>query len=164
MTVASPTLYLFCGKIAAGKSTLARRVAASSGGLLVSEDVWLARLYPDEIRSIADYARYAARLRAAMGDHLQALLGAGLSVVLDFPANTVAARQWMRGLFESAAAGHELHYLDLPDAVCKARLRERNRAGSHHFAPDEADFDRITRHFVPPDPKEGFNLVVHSTP
>lgn len=161
---AAPTLYLLCGKIAAGKSTLANRLAASSGGVLVSEDVWLSRLYPDEIRSLADYARCAARLRAAMGDHLQALLGAGLSVVLDFPANTVTARQWMRGIFEGAAAQHELHYLDLPDAVCKARLRERNRAGSHHFAPDEADYEWITRHFAPPAPEEGFNLVIHSGP
>ena len=164
MTEASPTLYLLCGKIAAGKSTLARRLAVSSGGLLVSEDVWLSRLYPEEMWSVADYARCAARLRAAMGDHLRALLGAGLPVVLDFPANTVTARQWMRGIFEGAAARHELHYLDLPDAVCKARLRERNRVGSHCFAPDEADFDRITRFFTPPAPAEGFNLVVHSSP
>jgi hypothetical protein len=45
-------------------------------------------------------------------------LGAGLSVVLDWPANTVAGRAWMRGIFEAAGAEHKLHFLDVPDEVC----------------------------------------------
>lgn len=164
MTRASPVLHLFCGKVAAGKSTLARQLASASGALLLSEDDWLSRLYPDEIRSVAGYARCSGRLRSALGDHLQALLGAGHSVVLDFPANTVPVRRWMRGLFEGAGADHKLHLLDAPDALCKARLRERNRAGCHAFAPGEADYDRITRHFVPPTPDEGFKLLIHPVP
>ncbi|NIA71122.1 ATP-binding protein [Pelagibius litoralis] len=162
MTEAAPTLYLLCGKIAAGKSTLARRLGSAPACLLISEDAWLSELYPGEIQSLADYARCAERLRAAMGDHVQALLRAGLSVVLDFPANTVAARQWMRGIFEGAGADHELHVLDVPDAVCKTRLHQRNLTGAPVFAPDEADYDRIAGFFVPPAPEEGFNLVVHS--
>lgn len=161
MTATSTVLHLFCGKVAAGKSTLARQMAAASGVLLLSEDDWLSRLYPDEIHSVADYARCSQRLRSALGDHLQALLGAGQSVVLDFPANTPAVRQWMRGLFEAAGADHKLHYLDAPDALCKARLRERNRIARHAFAPSEADYDLVTGFFVPPAPEEGFNLVVH---
>jgi predicted kinase len=33
----APTLYLLCGKIAAGKSTLARRLAARPATLLISK-------------------------------------------------------------------------------------------------------------------------------
>ena len=95
-----PTLHMICGKIAAGKSTLADAPAT----ILISEDVWLAALYRDEQRAVAEYARNARRLREVMGGHVEALLRAGLSVVLDFPANTVANRQWMRGLFEKAGA------------------------------------------------------------
>jgi hypothetical protein len=32
----------------------------------------------------------------------------------------------MRGIFEAAGAAHQLHFLDVPDAVCKQRLRARN--------------------------------------
>jgi len=42
------------------------------------------------MQTVADYARYLRRLRDAMGPHIQVLLKAGLSVVLDFPANTPA--------------------------------------------------------------------------
>ena len=68
----------------------------------------------------------------------------GLSVVLDFPANTVANRHWMRGIFDRAGVAHRLHFLDVPDAVCKKRLRLRNAEGSHDFAASEADFEVIT--------------------
>jgi predicted kinase len=39
------TLYLLCGKIAAGKSTLARRLAARPATLLISEDHWTSNLF-----------------------------------------------------------------------------------------------------------------------
>lgn len=156
-----PTLHLLCGKIAAGKSTLATELAAFPLTLVISEDQWLARLYPDEMATVSDYVRCSARLRAAMGPHIGALLQAGVSVVLDFPANTLANRAWMRSLFATTGAAHRLHYLDVPDEICKARLRARNAGGEHAFAATDEQFDLITSHFVAPEPEEGFNIVVH---
>ena len=155
------TLHLVCGKIAAGKSTLTAHLAQNPGTLVVAEDHWLARLYPGEQTCLADYARNAARLRDAMGPHIVALLRLGISVVLDFPANTVASRAWMRTLFEAAGVAHQLHVLDVPDGICKDRLRRRNAEGTHDFTVTDVDFDLFTRYFVPPAPEEGFNLIVH---
>lgn len=157
-----PTLYLLCGKIAAGKSTLARRLAARPATLLISEDHWTSHLFYDELQTIEDYGRMSARLRAAMGPHVVDILRHGLSVVLDFPANTVNQRNWMRSLIELAAVAHELHLLDSPDTVCKQRLRERNARGEHPFRASEAEYDLFTSYFVPPRPDEGFNVVVHT--
>jgi predicted kinase len=156
------TLHLLCGKIAAGKSTLARRLAEPEGTLLIGEDDWLAALYPGEIETLEDYVRCSGRLKAVMGPHVEALLREGLSVVLDFPANTVKFRTWMRRIIDNTGVPHRLHLLDVPDAVCKARLRARNARGSHDFQAGDADFDLITSHFVPPGPEEGFDIVVYS--
>src|SRR5271155_995168 len=145
-----PTLYLLCGKIAAGKSTLARRLAACPATLLISEDHWTANLFADDLRTIDDYSRFSARLRAAMGPHIVDILQQGLSIVLDFPANTVSNRNWMRSLIAHAKAAHELHLLDAPDTICRQRLRERNAAGEHPFQVSEADYDLFTSYFVPP--------------
>lgn len=157
-----PTLYLICGRIGAGKSTLAQRLAARPGTLLISEDHWTSKLFADDLKTLEDYARYSARLRAAMGPHIVDILRQGLSVVLDFPANTVRNRAWMRSLIAEANAAHELHLLDVPDAVCKQRLRERNAAGEHPFQVTEVEYDQFTSYFVPPQPDEGFNVVVHT--
>ena len=156
-----PTLHMLCGKVAAGKSTLASRLAAAPSTVLISEDRWMSRLFPEELQTVADYVKYSRRLREAMGEHVATLLKAGLSVVLDFPGNTVANRQWMRGIFEAAGAEHRLHLLDLPDAVCKQRLRRRNAGGTHDFTVSDAEFDVITSYFVWPTAAEGFETVVY---
>jgi len=117
MSLEQPTLHLLCGKIAAGKSTLTSALGEQPHTVVVKEDFWLARLYPGEQNNFADYVRNATRLRDAMSAHLVDLLRSGLSVVLDFPANTPASRAWMRSLFEEAGCGHQLHYLDVPDEV-----------------------------------------------
>lgn len=158
-----PTLYLLCGKIAAGKSTLARRLAARPATLLVSEDHWMSNLYADDLKTIGDYGRFSTRLRAAIGPHIVELLQQGLSVVLDFPANTVSNRTWMRSLITQAGVAHELHLLDIPDTICKQRLRERNAAGEHPFQVSDANYDLFTSYFVPPRPDEGFNVLVHTS-
>ena len=155
------TLHLLCGKIAAGKSTLAARLAEAPATVLLSEDRLLARLYPGEIEDIADFARVSRRLCAAIGPHIQALLRAGVSVVLDFHASTVERRAWMKGLLEGTGADHALHYLRRDDATCKAHLRARNAAGSHEYVVSDAEYDLFTSYFVEPTEAEGLRLVIH---
>jgi len=157
-----PTLYLLCGRIAAGKSTLAGQLAARPATLLIDQDHWMSHLYPAEVRTIDDFAHHAARLRAAMGPHIVAILRQGLSVVLDFPANNLRYRTWMRGLIAEAGVAHELHFLDVPDAICRERLKQRNASGAHQYQVSEETYDLFMRHFVPPGPEEGFNVVVHT--
>jgi len=161
MTHASPTLHLVCGKAASGKSTLTAGLGKAPGTVVIAEDDWLAALFADDMASISDYVRCSAKLRAIMGPHVVSLLGAGLSVVLDFPANTVAIRAWMRGLADAAQAAHRLHYLDVPDDICKARLRARNASGAHPFSVTDEQFDRLARHFVVPSEAEGFVIIRH---
>jgi predicted kinase len=47
-------------------------------------------------------------------------------VVLDFAGNTQAERKWVRSLFEEAKVKHVLHYLDVSEDECLARLKIRN--------------------------------------
>ncbi len=158
----STTLYLLCGKIAAGKSTLARRLATRPATLLITMDDWMSILFPTENRTIEDFALLSARLRAAMGPHVVDILRHDLSVVLDFPANTVKWRSWMRCLITEANVAHELHFLDVPDAISKERLRQRNESGVHPYQVDEATYDLFMSYFVPPTADEGFNIVTHT--
>ena len=154
-------LHFLCGKIAAGKSTLAQKLTAQPMTILVAEDQWLGALYPGEITTLADYVKYSRRLREAMEPHIASMLDKGLSVVLDFPANTLQQRQWLRRIAEMANVKHQLHFLDVSDDACKQRLRERNATGDHVFQTSEEDFDLFTSHFVPPQTSEGFNIIRH---
>lgn len=159
--MANPTLHLLCGKIASGKSTLANALKEEQAATLLTEDHWLSRLYPDQIHSVADYVTLSRRLRDVVGPLVIDMLKAGNNVVLDFPANTPAGRDWLRSLADTAQASHSLHFIDVDDETCRARLHRRNEGGEHDFAATDAEFDLITSYFVAPDKQEGFNVVVH---
>ncbi len=155
-------LHLLCGKIASGKSTLSAKLTASPKVIIISEDQWLAALYADQMQTVADYVQCASKLRNAMKPHLVWLLKSGISVVLDFPANTRANRDWMREIVTESGADHRLHYLKVSDEVCKARLRARNAAGAHDFSATDKQFELITRYFSAPGLDEGFNVIEYS--
>ncbi|WP_153768887.1 ATP-binding protein [Labrenzia sp. CE80] len=154
--------HIVAGKIASGKSTLASRLVADKATVLISEDEWLAALYGPEMASIKDYVRCSARLRTVMEPHLVALLGTGLSVVLDFPANTPETRRWMKRVIDESGCNHTLHYLNVPDEVCRQRLQDRNAAGGHQFTVSDEQFEAISRHFMPPSAHEGFMVREHT--
>jgi predicted kinase len=156
------TLFFFCGKMAAGKSTLARELAATEKAVLLAEDHFLERLFPDEITDVAAYVRCSTRIREALSEHITALLSIGLSVVLDFPGNTRRQRGWFRELIERADVEHQLHFVDAPDSVCLRQLGNRSRelaSGTLWTSDDE--FHAITAYFEPPAADERFNVVRH---
>ncbi len=153
---------MLCGKIAAGKSTLAVRLASQKNSVLIGEDEWLRTLFADQLKTPRDYMRYSTKLREVLAPHTIALLSTGVSVVLDFQANTLESRAWMRRIIDQANAAHQLHVLAPPDEVCLARLKRRNASGEHQFAVSEEQFHQVSKYFVAPTPDEGFNLVLHT--
>ncbi|MEM6577723.1 MAG: ATP-binding protein [Pseudomonadota bacterium] len=157
-----PFLHLFCGKIGSGKSTLAAEIARQDDTVLISEDAWLSALFADQMSTPADYVDCAAKLRAIMAPHIVDLLKAGISVALDFPANTLQTRRWARDILDAVQASHVLHVLDAPDALCLERLKIRNAKGEHPFAVTEIQFHLITQHYEPPSPEEGFTMKRHN--
>jgi predicted kinase len=151
-----------CGKMASGKSTLARELAAQENAVLLVQDELLNHLFPGEITDISEFVKYSSRLKNALGPHICALLSKGISVVLDFPANTRAQRAWFRELFERANAEHQLHYVDASDALCKRQLKGRSEdlPACSRWTTD-AEFETITAYFQPPSEEERFNLIRH---
>ena len=158
----SGKLIFLCGKMAAGKSTLAADLAKRENAVLLVQDEFLNALFPGTITDIPGFVKCSSRLKAALAPHICALLSKGISVVLDFPGNTKAQRVWFRELIERANVEHELHFVDAPDAVCKAQLAERsNRLPAGAPWTTEAEFAAITAYFQPPSEDENFNVVRH---
>jgi predicted kinase/ketosteroid isomerase-like protein len=156
-------LHFFCGKAGAGKSTRASALAKEMNAVLFSEDVWMARLYSDQLKTLDDYLRLSARLRGTIAPLVQQLLARDQVVVLDFPANTRSLRAWVRGLLNETRASHVLHYIDTPDDTCLSRIAHRNverPEGSHHLTPEQ--FRAISAFFEPPSAEEGFDVRRHA--
>ncbi|MFC5438383.1 AAA family ATPase [Rhodanobacter umsongensis] len=154
-------LHFMCGKMGAGKSTFAMAMASSNAAVLLSEDDLLRDLYPGGVTDLGSYVTLSGRIKRALADHICALLRQGISVVLDFPANTAAQRAWFRKLIESSGVSHQLHYLDVPNDTCRHQLRERRARNGSDPLQDDATFDALLAHFAAPTPEERFTVVRH---
>jgi predicted kinase len=162
MTNSSAKLIFMCGKMASGKSTLARNLAERENAILIVQDEFLDKLFPGEITGIPAFVNSYSHLKDALTPLICALLKKGVSVVLDFAANTKDQRAWFRLLFERTNAVHELHLIDASDTLCKIQLEERSKhlpTGSPWTTA--AEFESITAHFQSPSEDEGFNVVRH---
>ena len=159
---ASAKLIFFCGKMAAGKSTLARDLAVRENAVLLVQDDFLNALFPGEIIDIPAFVDRYTRLKNALTPHICALLSKRISVVLDFAAATKTQRAWFRELIERTHVEHELHFVDAPGAMCKEQLRDRSSGlpGGTRWTTEE-DFEAINAYFQPPSEDENFKVVRH---
>ncbi len=155
------TLHFIAGRAGAGKTTLARQLGRELPAVVICEDAWVCKL-ADPITSLDDFLKATARLRSALEPHIVELLRLGMNVVLDFAGNTPASRQWVRSIFESAPADHVLHYLDVDEATCLARVHQRNEtrpAGIFFGVVTDAQVKEVNPYFVAPSADENFNVM-----
>jgi predicted kinase len=158
------TLHFISGRLAAGKTTLARELAADHHAVLISEDVWLSKL-SDGISSFDDYLKWSRRCRSVMGPLIVDMLRAGVCVVLDFAGNTIAERAWARNLSDGARSPHMLHFLDVGEEECLHRLMARNERkpeGLYFASTTETEFRAICKWFQVPTSEEGLIITTHS--
>ena len=157
-------LLFVCGKMAAGKSTLSKELSSQEDAVLLAQDDMLVALYPGEIVDLRTFVKYSARIQDALAPHICSLLSKGMSVVLDFPANTRKQRAWFRQLLDRAGAEHELHLIVVSEDLCKRQLKQRSQ--QRELPPGakwttDADFDEVTTYFDPPAAEKNFNVIRH---
>ena len=114
-------LILTCGLPGAGKSALARQLAADRSAVRLTKDEWLTALgsspWDTPTREKVEHELW----RLA-----QEILRLGLSVVLDFGLWARAERDEMRSVARGLGLGVELHYLDVPTDELWRRIEARN--------------------------------------
>jgi predicted kinase len=124
-----PIVHLIEGPVGAGKSTYALALAARTGGVHIALDAWFATLFSPD-RPAADvlpwYVARKERVLALIWTHSQALLAAGVDVILELGLIQREPRMdFCRGV---QAGGFELvmHELDAPRELRRARVQQRN--------------------------------------
>jgi len=160
------TLYFFCGKMGAGKTTRSRTLAGKENAVLISEDEWLSTLYPNQIESFSDYRRYSSILKPLVFSHVENLLKTGSNVVLDFPANTVEQRKWFSELASTAGAPSKMIYIKASDATCLQQIAKRRIEQPERAIFDTRSvFEQVNKFFQEPGEAEKLNIqVVESNP
>jgi predicted kinase len=143
-------LLLMVGLPGAGKTTLAKELAAAHGALRLTPDEWMISLFdgaqPDGKRDLLEGRLIALALQA---------LQLGTNVVLDFGLWGRDERSALRWLATSAGASCQVIYLPIDKDVQRARIAHRRTTAPHTTFPmTEADIDKWRKQFQAPDSAE----------
>jgi predicted kinase len=148
--VSETRLILTCGLPGAGKTTLARQLAANRSAVCLTKDEWLTALgsspWDTPIREKVEHELW----------HLaQEILRLGPSVVLDFGLWARIERDEMRSVARDIGVGVELHYLEVPTDELWRRIQARNSQAPWDSYPiRRADLDGWLVFFQAPDAAE----------
>jgi len=155
--VTEARLILTCGLPGAGKTALARQLAADRSAVRLTKDEWLWALgstpWDEPTREKVEHELW----RLA-----QEILSLGLSVVLDFGLWARIERDEMRSAARGLGVDVELHYLDVPTDELWRRIEARNSEPPWDRYPiRREDLDGWLRVFQAPDAAE---LALFDTP
>ena len=143
-------LILMCGLPGAGKTTLARRLAAERGAVRLSKDEWQWAL-----GSSPWDRELGERIEGELWRLARKVLSLGLGVVLDFGLWARAERDELRRAARRLGVGVELHYLVAPTEELRRRIEARNAMPPWDREPIErAHLDEWTTCFQAPDADE----------
>ena len=150
-------LILTCGLPGAGKTALARQLAADRRAVRLTKDEWLTALgsspWDEPTR---------AKVERELWHLAQEILRLGLGVVLDFGLWARIERDEKRLAARRLGVGVELHYLDVPPDELWRRIQARNLQPPWDSYPiHRADLDGWLRVFQAPDAAE---LVLFDPP
>ena len=150
IVVSDARLLLTCGLPAAGKTTLARQLAADRSALRLTQDEWLTALgsspWDEQTREKVDHQLW---------NLAQEVLRLGMSVVLDLGLWARIERDEMRSAARGLGVGVELHYLDVPTDELWRRIQARNSQPPWESYPiRRADLDGWLLLFQAPDAAE----------
>ena len=143
-------LILTCGLPGAGKTSLARQLAAERSAVRLTKDEWLWAL-----GSTPWDAPTQERVEHELWQLAQQILRLGLSVVVEFGLWARIERDEMRSVARGLGVGVELHYLDVPADVLWRRIDARNSEPPWDGHPiRRADLDGGLPLFQAPDAAE----------
>jgi predicted kinase len=155
----TPTVYLLCGFIGAGKTTFAKKLEKKTGAVRITKDEWSIRLIGQD-PTIDGYAEHDHRIIELSRDVAFQLVEKGIDVILDEGFWEKEQRDELRKRIEEMGATSIIYYVDTPIEVIRERVAGRNsNLSSDSFIISRELLDYYLQYWQPPSEDEDYILV-----
>ena len=141
------TLNVIFGPCGAGKTTYAHTFARRERAVAFILDDWMARMFGPDMPDPLEYEwmlERVGRCEAQIWSTAAAVLAAGTPVILDIGLMRRDDRARVRQIAEATGLPLQVHFVDAPPDVRRARVQDRNEVRGEGFAiavsPDMFDF------------------------
>jgi len=154
-----PTVHLLCGRIGSGKTTFAKKIEKGIPAVRFTHDEWSARLFgscpPEEL-----YRKCFDQLEGLMWETAEAVLRAGVDVIIDFGFWTRESRDKARDRAAAAGAVAKFYFLSCPRQLALERtLRRSENPPPDSLWIDRNAFEKLDALFEPMQDDEEFISV-----
>ena len=145
-------VHLICGKICAGKSVYAKKLAHEERAVILSADE-ITTLFAEDLGPQHD--EISRRVRAYLCRKATQIASCGVSVILDWGFWSKEMRRDAARFFQDEGIPCVWHYLDISDEKWEERIKARNASpGPADYPVDEGLKEKCLRLFQPPLPEE----------
>ena len=152
---------VLCGKIASGKTTMAKKIMEQEKAVILSIDDVMLKLYDGCLKEA--HNQTASRIVDYFLTLIPDLLRQDISCILDYGFWTKEERKQLIRKLKEKELAYELIYLQVDDEVRKHRLFERNqlnaqKEGRQYIIEGEL-LERLDQRFEEPTAEEEFQVI-----
>ncbi len=156
----TPTVYVICGFIGAGKTTFARKLEKETGAVRITKDEWMVQIFgstPPKDK----FAEYDGRITKLAQKLAFRLIKAGTDVIMDEGFWEKSYRNEVLTKIRSLGGEPILYYVRQPLEVMRERTVERSKnPPTDSFEITEDDFNGYLKYWQPPEEDEKYLLAV----
>jgi predicted kinase len=153
------TVYLICGFIGAGKTTLAKKLEEKTGAVRITKDEWSIRLIGND-PAMDGYAEWDQKIIGLSRDFAFYIAEKGSDVIMDEGFWAKEEREELKRRIRAIGAKAVMYYLDTPIETIRERVAGRNNnLTKESFKISGEMLDNYLTYWQPPDEDEDYILA-----